>query len=160
MKCTRSWSNKGVRYSSPHKLSRMSLPLHISKWLETYLHNRVQKSGCKWGNLTLITSTHRCPSRVGYVNNVHVSDKSISRCTVVLYVDDMLFCSLITYWLSCHTFTPIEKRANFFQIARFFVAGGTSEIARLPSGPGARYPIRSSSTLVTSVYVLATPLLH
>jgi len=26
---------------------------------------------------------------------------------------------LIIYLLSCHTFTPIEKRAIFFQIARF-----------------------------------------
>jgi len=26
---------------------------------------------------------------------------------------------IITYLLSCHTFTPIEKHAIFFQIARF-----------------------------------------
>ena len=56
--------------------------------------------------------------------------------------------NLIIYLLSCHTFTPIEKRAiNFF-----------FKIARFPSGRGVRYPIRSSSTLVTNVRVLATPL--
>jgi len=53
-----------------------------------------------------------------------------------------------------------RKACNFFPNCTLFVAWGTSEIARFPSGPGARYPIRSSSTLVTSVRVLAMPLLH
>ena len=53
-----------------------------------------------------------------------------------------------------------RKACNFFPNCMLFVAWGTSEIARFPSGHSARYPIRSSSTLVASVRVLATPLLH
>ena len=50
-----------------------------------------------------------------------------------------------------------RKACNFFPNCMLFVAWGTSEIARCC---GACYPIRSSSTLVTSVGILATPLLH
>ena len=45
-----------------------------------------------------------------------------------------------------------RKACNFFPNCTLFVAWGTSEIAC--------YPIRSSFTLVTSIRVLATPLLH
>ena len=53
-----------------------------------------------------------------------------------------------------------RKACNFFPNCMLFVAWGTSEIARFPSSRGTCYPIRSSSTLVTSVRILATPLLH
>jgi len=49
---------------------------------------------------------------------------------------------------------------QFFPNCTLFVSWGMSEIVRFPSGHSARYPIRSSSTLVTSVRVLATPPLH
>jgi len=53
-----------------------------------------------------------------------------------------------------------RKACNFFPNCTLFVAWGTSEITRFPSCHSVHYPIRSSSTLVASVRVLATPLLH
>ena len=53
-----------------------------------------------------------------------------------------------------------RNRAIFFLNCMLFVAWGISEIACFPSSRGMCYPIRSSSTLATSVRVLATPLFH
>ena len=93
------------------------------------------------------------------------TSKSTSRPPEIIHMMKDHCSTLIIYLLSCHTFTPIEKCAffffcNFFPNCTLFVAWGTSEIARFPSGCSVHYPIRSSSTLGTSAHVLATPLLH